>query len=153
MDYKRKKFVMKPRTREVLTKQEPAASQDINTIVERHRVTGVYTTGHVSERVAMYGDFTGIHNMSYDDQLMAIQDAHEVFMRIPAQIRARFDNSPQKLIDWVTNPENKAEAQKIGLLPKPERFIAKKVGEPLSKPPEKQPETAQEPPKKAEGAQ
>jgi len=41
-------------------------------------------------------------------------------MRLPADLRARFDNDPAQLIQFLENSDNKDEAIKLGLVNKPE---------------------------------
>lgn len=58
-------------------------------------------------------------------------------MTLPPEIRTRFDNDPGKLIDFVADPDNRQEAQELGIVnPAPEP----------AKPPEVPPEPAQQPP-------
>lgn len=61
-----------------------------------------------------YGDFTS--SRDYHDVLMRAQQAQDDFMTLDAHIRARFDNDPGKLLDYVANPKNRSEAIKLGLL-------------------------------------
>jgi hypothetical protein len=37
-------------------------------------------------------------------------------MALPADLRARFSNNPEELINFLDNPENKDEAIRLGLL-------------------------------------
>lgn len=64
-----------------------------------------------------YGDFTSSRELH--DVLLRAQEAHEDFMELDAQIRARFDNDPGKLLDYVADPKNAAEAVKLGLIKAP----------------------------------
>jgi hypothetical protein len=42
----------------------------------------------------------------------------DFFMGLSARVRSRFENSPQKMIDFLDNPENLSEAVDLGLVPK-----------------------------------
>jgi len=98
--------------------EEPTRAQqhhkdecDINVILERFGKTGQVPVNAIS---GTYGDFSGVHD--YHTALNAIIAAESEFAALPAQIRNRFDNEPNKLIDFMNNDQNKAEAEKLGLI-------------------------------------
>jgi phage internal scaffolding protein len=98
--------------------EEPTRAQqhhkdecDINVILERFGKTGQMPVNAIS---GTYGDFSGVHD--YHTALNAIIASESEFAALPGQLRARFDNEPSKLIEFLDNPENKAEAQKLGLI-------------------------------------
>lgn len=89
---------------------------DINTIVKRFGLTGEIPGEY---RVPVSGDFTGISD--FHSAMLAVRQAQEAFMELPAEVRARFNNDPQLLMDFVDDGKNKDEAMKLGLLnPPPE---------------------------------
>lgn len=94
-----------------LTVQSMAEDTDLNVIMRRFGVTGQMPD---NPRLPVYGDFTGITD--YKSALMAVMDASEHFMELPATVRARFDNDPQKLLEFVSSDGNREEAEKLGLL-------------------------------------
>lgn len=93
-----------------LTKQSFLEEVDINTLVDRFRLNGELPVG---VRPPTYGDFTGVSD--FKSAMDAANSAMESFMQMPADIRARFANDPQKFVEFCSNPENKAEAIKMGL--------------------------------------
>jgi len=97
------------------TQQHFKDETDINNILRQFNVTGQLPTKAISPR---YGDFTGIGD--YHSALNQVIAAEGEFMTLPAQLRARFDNNPQELIEFLNNPENKDEAIKLGLVNKAE---------------------------------
>jgi phage internal scaffolding protein len=97
------------------TQQHFKDETDINNILRQFNITGQLPTKAITPR---YGDFTGIYD--YHSALNSVIAAEGEFMTLPAQLRARFDNDPQKLVEFLNNPENKEEAIKLGLLNKPE---------------------------------
>jgi len=97
------------------TQQHFKDETDINNILRQFNITGQLPTKSMSPR---YGDFTGIGD--YHDALNKVIAAEDEFMTLPAQLRARFDNDPQELIEFLNNPENLDEAQKLGLVKKAE---------------------------------
>ena len=62
----------------------------------------------------------------------AVLAAQDEFMELPAQLRARFNNDPALLIDFLEKEENREEAIKLGLVAsKPTSVEAEApVGEP-----------------------
>lgn len=94
-----------------LTVQSQAEEADINVLMMRYGITGKMPE---NPRVPTYGDFTGISN--YQDALNAVMAADNDFMALPADVRARFQNDPQMLLEFVSNDANIEEARKLGLM-------------------------------------
>jgi len=86
---------------------------DINNILRQFNITGLLPEAPLSPR---YGDFTGIGD--YHTALNQVIAAEDEFMSLPAQIRARFENDPSQLIEFLNNPENRNEAIDLGLVNK-----------------------------------
>jgi len=84
---------------------------DINNILRQFNITGLLPEAPLSPR---YGDFTGIGD--YHTALNQVIAAEDEFMSLPANIRARFENDPAQLIEFLDKPENKDEAIKLGLV-------------------------------------
>lgn len=96
--------------------QEFKEECDINEIVRRFGLTGELPA---NVRVPVSGDFTGITD--FQSAMNAVRQAQESFMELPAEVRARFANDPQRLMEFVSDDKNRDEAHKLGLLkPKPE---------------------------------
>jgi phage internal scaffolding protein len=100
--------------------EEPSLAQqhykdecDINTILERFNITGLLPESPLSPK---YGDFSGITD--YHSALNAVIAAQDQFDGLPAQIRARFENEPAKLIEFLEDENNRPEAEQLGLVEK-----------------------------------
>lgn len=100
--------------------EQPSATQqhmrdetNINTIVNRYLKTGVLGNPNATRR-PMFGDFSSVDFMHMQN---AIADIGQNFASLPARVRSRFQNDPYQLIRFVENPDNKAEAIKLGILP------------------------------------
>ncbi len=98
--------------------EEPSLAQqqfkdecDINNILRQFNITGQLPDMPLSPK---YGDFTGISD--YKTALDRVITADEEFMNLPATLRARFDNEPANLIEFLNNEENRLEAEKLGLV-------------------------------------
>ena len=55
-----------------------------------------------------YG-FVGYNQASHDRGL-------DDFMTLPSEIRSRFGSDPRAFFAWISNPDNTAEAIKLGLM-------------------------------------
>lgn len=94
-----------------LAREEFAEESNINYIAERYGLTGELPQ---VLQLPMYGDFTGIFD--FQTAQNAVVQAKEQFMTLPAKLRARFDNSPQQLLEFLADPENRKEAEFLGLI-------------------------------------
>jgi len=104
-----------------LTIQADAKDADINEIVRRFGITGELPQGVA---VPQYGDFLGVYD--YQTALNQIKRSEAAFMAFPADVRARFHHDVAEFLDWGLNPDNLAEATKLGINPSPD------VGTPAS---------------------
>lgn len=102
-----------PKKDKSLTNQADMENADINNIMSRFEKTG-FIPG--TERQPMYGDFSEVKD--YHTQLSAVRRAETAFNQLPASIRNRFDNDPQKLIDFLEDAKNNKEAVVLGLMDK-----------------------------------
>jgi len=100
--------------------EEPSLAQqhfkeecDINTILQKFNITGILPEAPLSPR---YGDFSGIGD--YHTALNRVIAAQDEFEALPAQIRARFDNDPAKLIEFLDDEANRPVAEELGLVEK-----------------------------------
>lgn len=90
---------------------------DINTIVARFGLTGEMPEDF---RAPEYGDFSDV--VDFQSAQNAVLAASAAFMEMPAGMRARFDNNPQQLMEFLADRANLDEARKLGLVaPLPER--------------------------------
>ena len=62
------------------------------------------------------GDFSGIGD--YHTALNRVIAAQDEFEALPAQIRARFNNDPAELIEFLEDDKNRPEAETLGLVEK-----------------------------------
>lgn len=93
------------------TQQNQKDEADINTIVRRFGLTGELPP---NIRPPQYGDFTDVQD--YHSALTAVRKADTAFMAFPAHIRARFNNDAGQYIEFMLDPNNRDEAEKLGLV-------------------------------------
>lgn len=94
-----------------LTQQQFLEETDINTIVDRFGITGQLPE---NPQPPQYADFEGIFDFQAAQN--AVIAADRAFMTFPAKVRNRFQNDPQQMLEFVSNKENRAEAEALGLL-------------------------------------
>lgn len=97
-----------------MTKQSFKEECDINTLVRQFGITGQIPT---DVRQPQYGDFTAVTD--YQTALNAVIAAQESFAAMPADVRRRFANDPALFVEFCSDPANRDEAIKLGLIEKP----------------------------------
>lgn len=136
-------LAMKP-DEKVHTQQQFADDADINVIMRKWAKDGV--DPQANRTVPRFGDFSEVD--SYQDANQAIINANADFAELPAAIRRRMENDPAKLLGFLADAANEAEAIELGLLPNtgPEAGHIKTDPAPSAPPPEA-PEETLSPPK------
>jgi len=99
-----------------MTIQSERDNCDLNVIVNRYLKTGVMSNLRTDQPI--YGDFSHVND--YQSAMIAVREANEQFMELPALIRKRFNNDPHELLLFMGNPNNRSEAIELGLVPKPQ---------------------------------
>lgn len=95
-----------------LAQQHQKHDADINNIVARFGLTGELPNFNVEPR---YGDFS--HAVDYHTAMNSVIAAQSDFMKLPANLRSRFQNDPAALIDFLADDTNRSEAESLGLVP------------------------------------
>lgn len=106
----RKRVAVYPRG-EDLTKQSFKDECDINILMQRYQDTGMLD--HVNQAEPRYADVTA---MDYQEAMDIIADANSMFYALPSEIRDRFGNDPQRVLEFAEDPRNEAEAVELGFL-------------------------------------
>ena len=99
---------------ESLAIQSARDETDINTIVRRFGLTGELPGDF---DMPQSGDFTNV--VDFHGAMNLVRASQEEFLRVPAEIRARFNNDPGRFMAFLDNDDNRAEATKMGLLKDP----------------------------------
>lgn len=95
-----------------MTKQAPAGMLTPAQIMKRFASSGVdpmsvYYNSH-------FGDATGASDLL--SATLLYQEAQTAFSELPSAVRERFKNNPVELLDFLGKEENRAEAEKLGLV-------------------------------------
>lgn len=99
-----------------LTSQAMTDEADINKIVSRIQKGQTVLT---SAGEPFYGDVSEFGGLQ--EAIIKVQEADELFMQYPAELRSKFDNDPVKMIEFLEDSNNHAEAIRLGLVkPRPQ---------------------------------
>jgi len=96
------------------TQQNLHESTKIGSILKKYATTGIIT--HLNNAQPQYGDFSNYKG--FQDNLNLVIEAQESFDSLPSEIRKYFQNSPQNLIDFISDESNRQKAEDLGLVPK-----------------------------------
>lgn len=105
------------------------ASCDIKNIVSR--ISPRQTHG-IIDNPGIYGDFS--HVGSFQEALDNLRATKDEFMRLDPKLRMRFANDPQNLVDFLDDPENHDEAEKLGLIVREAKPTEKSTSVPAGSP-------------------
>lgn len=92
---------------------------DINNIIRKHSNGQPVSCMRAPPR---YGDFSEV--VDYQTAQNALIQADNAFMSLPAEIRARFDNSPHKFVEFCMDQDNLEEMRRMGLAPEAQQIPA-----------------------------
>lgn len=112
------------------TQQQFAEDADINTIVRRFGLTGEMPQNF---HTPLLGDFSQVHD--FQSAMNVVRAAEESFLTLPPDLRARFNNDPNALIHFMSDPSNATEAERLGLTPKTPELDRTGTPVPQSAPP------------------
>lgn len=100
------------------TQQHFSKEANVNTIMKKYGKSGLLTDPTINPtRMPMYGDFSNIPTfMEAQNAIIAVKNW---FNQLPPEVRSKFDNDAAKCQEWTINPDNKEEAEELGVLPKP----------------------------------
>jgi len=94
------------------TRQHHKDACDINVIVAQYRRTGQLL--HLQGGLPTYGDVSEVGD--FRSVLERVRSAEAWFMKLPAKVRAAFENSPAAFMDAVEDPARQEELVRLGLL-------------------------------------
>lgn len=94
------------------TKQSFKDECDINIMLKTYQKTGAMP--NINPKVALYGNFSLITDLH--TAITQVKDAEQAFMAYPSQLRKRFGNRPENLINFLEDPDNHDEAVELGLV-------------------------------------
>ena len=98
-----------------MTKQEFRKECDINHIIGTMEAQGIIANFNRFGPDWTEGSIDAPE--SFHEAMIQVVEAQEMFMQIPSKVRARFANDPAQFLDFISNPENRDQAEDLGLVP------------------------------------
>ncbi|AZL82889.1 internal scaffolding protein [Apis mellifera associated microvirus 28] len=95
-----------------MTQQHMKEQTNVNSIVEKYRRTGSFN--HLTTSPGQYGDFSQFRD--FRESMNQVIAAQQAFDGLPAHLRKRFSNDPANLVEFLDNPQNLNEAEKLGIM-------------------------------------
>lgn len=83
---------------------------DIHVILKRYAKTGVLP---INDAVPLFGDFSNVQTYQQAQNLIA--RINNYFESLPSRIRERFSNDPNSFLEFVNDPANRKECEKLGI--------------------------------------
>lgn len=112
-----------------LTVQSCAAECDVNQIVAAYVGNGMSLADIALCTSAIRGEYADFINApDFMQAQLHLRHAAEAFNALPAALRDRFSNSPQELVAFVSDDNNRAEAEKLGLVPPLQEADSQAIG-------------------------
>ena len=98
-------------TGEGKTEQAHKHETDMNYILRDYARTGLIK--HAQQHAGRYDD---VSVQDFQEAMFIVKEAQNMFDNLPGQIRKRFGQDPAAFLEFVQNPENKDEMQRLGIL-------------------------------------
>jgi len=95
-----------------VTEQHHRDVCDINYIIAKFSPDALAL--HAQQYNGQYGDFSELPD--YHTALSTVRQIDDLFMNVPADIRAKFNNDPGSFIQFVENPDNRDAMAELGLI-------------------------------------
>lgn len=100
-----------------MTKQAHREECDINNILKQYRQTGVIK--HINAKAAQ-GSYQDLPDpVDFQEALNMVLRSEDSFATLPALVRDRFSNNPEQFLEFLADPANRLEAEKLGLIRPP----------------------------------
>ena len=61
-------------------------------------------------------EYDDIPSIDYQEALTTVTKADQMFSELPGKMKHRFNNNPKEFLEFVQNPDNAPELQKLGML-------------------------------------
>ena len=94
-----------------MTEQAHKRETDMNYILREYTKTGLIK--HAKNYQGQYDD---VSVQSFQEAMFLVKNAERMFSELPSEARKRFANNPEQFLEFVQNPDNKSEMQRMGIL-------------------------------------
>lgn len=111
------------------SKDKPMTVQSDRDTADINRIVKLIASGGqpgINQRPPFYGDVSELGGLQ--ESIIKLQEADDLFMSYPAEIRERFDNSYVKFVEFLEDPDNLDEAIALKIVDKPVEPVVDAVG-------------------------
>lgn len=105
-----------------LTRQDFKNECNVNKIVAKFSMNDLALG--MQQNPGQYADLSSVG--SYHESLIIVDRANETFAKYPSSLRKKFQNDIGKFLQFMDDPKNLEESQKLGLRPPPKAPAVKK---------------------------
>lgn len=127
--------IVDPKTGEIvkeqsLTKQSFKEECDVNNILKQYSPAALAELMSERQRMSRFGELPS--DLSFQDAMNIVVEGQSAFEALPASVRERFMNDPQRFLAFMQDPDSQEEAIKLGLAtrkvePQPEPTLADQI--------------------------
>lgn len=97
-----------------MTQQHFKEECDIDRILKKYSETGFLVDPLAQRRPAQWGDFSSVAD--YQAAMNKLVSVQESFDALPSRLRDRFKNDPMQMLAFLEDPNNRKEAEELGLV-------------------------------------
>lgn len=109
-----------------MTEQKFKDECDIHNILSQFKRTGMIA--HIAKHQPEFQHFP--ENIDYQDNLQIVMDAQYNFSKLPAKLRAEFNNDPGLFLNALHDPANRGRFEDLGILNKRQAPVPPDPGAP-----------------------
>lgn len=102
-----------------LARESEKDATDVNKIMERYKKTGIIP---MSGQEMFFADVSSV--ASYQEIMDRVAAGNQAFERLPAEVRARYQNDPAVFLDALQDKAARAQLELEGLIETPEKASA-----------------------------
>lgn len=97
-----------------MVQQSDKDSTDINLIIKRYCECGICPTCTVKQPISE--DVAMLSGEDFNSMMQKMAQVNNQFNELPAEVRKKFANNPANMLEFIQDPNNRKEAEKLGLL-------------------------------------
>lgn len=113
-----------------MVQQSDKESADINNIIKTYCECGVCPSCNVKQPLS--DDLAAMSSVDFTTMMQQMAAINNEFNELPAEVRKKFGHNPANMLEFVQDPNNREEAEKLGLISKSNISSDISVGVPVS---------------------
>lgn len=94
--------------------QSDKDASDINLIIKRYCECGVCPTCSAKEPISE--ELAMLSGEDFNSMMQKMAQVNNQFNELPSDVRKKFGNNPANMLEFIQDPNNRKEAEKLGLI-------------------------------------